>query len=231
MIKNTIVKSVLNKLIRYYFTLLELLIVIAIISILTALLLPSLSKVKAQMGRTACLNVERQTGNAFMLYLQDNNDFYPPYRDYGSPEKYWYGGNDTYGFLAQYLGINDGWHHSPTYLLGIGVSIKTSGSVIYRNKFNCQARNDFSEGINFDYGYSSNVYSSARKGTRFRTPSRTCLLSESIQYSSFSASTASSYMGFRHSDGANVLFSDFHVSWMKHTDIPQSSLNPFWKPE
>jgi len=213
------------------FTVLELLVVVSIIFMLAALLLPSLNKAKVQMGRTACLNIERQIGTAFMFYLQDNNDYFPPCRDYGSPEKYWYGGSDTYGFLAQYLGLNDGWHFSPTYLLGIGISLKVSGNIIYRNKLNCSSRKDFPEEIDFDYAYSYSVYSSSRKATRFLTPSKTCLLSESIRYSAFSASTAASYMGFRHLNGANVLYSDSHVSWIKFTDIPVSSSDPFWKVE
>lgn len=215
----------------YYFTMLELLIVIAVIFVLASLLLPSLSKAKMQVGRTACLNVEKQIGTAFMFYLQDNNDYFPPYRDYGSPEKFWYGGSDTYGLLAQYLGMNDGWHYSPTYLLGIGVSLNVSGNIIYRNKLNCPSRKNFPGEINFDYAYSYSVYSSSRKMTRFTAPSKSCVLSESISYSAFSASTAASYMEFRHLNGANVLYADFHVSWMKFADIPVSYSDPFWKVE
>jgi prepilin-type N-terminal cleavage/methylation domain-containing protein/prepilin-type processing-associated H-X9-DG protein len=59
------------------FTLVELLVVIAIITILAALLLPALSKAKAQTRRTACLNNLKQINLAFQLYAGENGDVLP----------------------------------------------------------------------------------------------------------------------------------------------------------
>lgn len=62
---------------RRAFTLLELVIVIAIISILTALLLPAISRTK-ESGRSAvCLNNLHQIGIALQLYVQDNANRLP----------------------------------------------------------------------------------------------------------------------------------------------------------
>lgn len=59
------------------FTLVELLVVIAVIAILAALLLPALSQVKAQVRRTTCLNNLKQINLAFQLYAGANDDTLP----------------------------------------------------------------------------------------------------------------------------------------------------------
>ena len=56
------------------FTLTELLVVIAVISILAALLLPALSMAKARAQRTCCLNNQRQLGLAWLLNATEADD-------------------------------------------------------------------------------------------------------------------------------------------------------------
>ena len=59
------------------FTLIEMLVVVAIIAILFALLLPVLSKAKASAKRTTCLNNLRQINLGTRLYCDDSNDVTP----------------------------------------------------------------------------------------------------------------------------------------------------------
>ncbi len=55
------------------FTLVELLVVVAIIAILAAMLLPSLSKAKVASQAAYCMSNNRQLGMAWLLYATDNN--------------------------------------------------------------------------------------------------------------------------------------------------------------
>jgi prepilin-type N-terminal cleavage/methylation domain-containing protein/prepilin-type processing-associated H-X9-DG protein len=78
------VHTVANRRIRFAdrpeiaFTLIELLVVIAIIAVLAALLLPVLSRAKAQALSVACLNNLKQLEECWHLYALDNADYLPP---------------------------------------------------------------------------------------------------------------------------------------------------------
>ena len=59
---------------RSGFTLIELLVVIAVVGILAGLLLPVLSKAKAQARRTQCINNQKQLQMTWTLYSGDHGD-------------------------------------------------------------------------------------------------------------------------------------------------------------
>lgn len=64
---------------RRAFTLIELLVVIAIIAILAAILFPVFAQAREAARKTQCLSNTKQIGTAYMLYLQDYDETFPPH--------------------------------------------------------------------------------------------------------------------------------------------------------
>src|SRR5437588_7739 len=60
------------------FTLIELLVVIAIIAILAAILFPVFARARENARRTACISNVKQIGLAWMMYVQDYDETFPP---------------------------------------------------------------------------------------------------------------------------------------------------------
>ena len=83
------------------FSLIELLVVVAIIGILASLLLPALNRAKEAARATACLNNLKQWGTATHLFAGENDDFLP--KD-GSP-------NGT--------SVNEGWYIDLPRVMGL----------------------------------------------------------------------------------------------------------------
>lgn len=67
---------------RPAFTLIEMVVVVAILAVLAALLMPALVSARKRARTVQCSNNQRQLGVGFSAYLTDNNGYYP----YTSPE-------------------------------------------------------------------------------------------------------------------------------------------------
>lgn len=84
---------------RRAFTLIEMLVVIAIIALLAALIVPGVNKAFASAKRTSCASNLRQVGIAIFQYATNNQGYLPPVRDGG-----WSSGQTWMETISPYLG-------------------------------------------------------------------------------------------------------------------------------
>ncbi len=227
---------------REGFTLIELLVVIAIIAILAGMLLPALNKAREKGKQAACTSLFKQFGYAFRMYLDDNKDWLPPFRDYGSPEKYIFSLEEKSTYLGPYLIKSS----KPQYIGLLSNSLPT--------KFVCPSASIPSGGTQtYTYGINNHFYNPGLGGadsgsgkslryTCFKKPSETLFMGENqinnnqVNYYDplTSAGNASALpMYFRHSGSSVVLHSDMHVRSYVYRDIPfrpVGYLNLFWFP-
>ena len=75
---------------RRSFTLIELLIVIAIIAILAGMLLPALQKARQSAKKTECMSRQKQVMLAQIAYADDNQGIMPVSVPYGTSNETWF---------------------------------------------------------------------------------------------------------------------------------------------
>lgn len=210
------------------FTLIELLLAIAIIAILAGLLLPALKKARESGQKTYCSSNLRQLGVTVNVYKSDWNDYSPP-------------ACTTGGYPPTWDGI----------LYGIGMNLKIlicpSDKLPIPNDPEIYKR---SYAVNKWCGFAN---WSRRK---YRNPSQTIYIGEQhsrwdetltagnygeIPYGTYwgcvlaGIQTGSSYVTTRpitwkaHGNGANYLFADAHCEWLKK-DNPDIAVGDLGSP-
>lgn len=206
------------------FTLVELLVVIAVVAVLASLLLPTLSTSKAAAKRIQCVNNLRQLGLASRMYWDDNDDLTFRYANGAT------NGGRLYWFGWLKPGAEGDREFDPAsgalypYLQGTGADICPSlgyGSGVFKYK---------AKGAAYGYGYNLHLGQVSIKVSLIPLPSEIVLLADAAQVNDFQspaspdnplleefyyvdADAGQGYPNahFRHDRQANVLFCDGHV--------------------
>ena len=217
-----------------YFTILELLIVISIMSILTCILLPSLSKARGAAKGIKCLGNLKQLGHALSFYTDDYNGFFPPCKENNPPEYHW-----RLWFLGTYLGNSDA---ETNTIAKAGVFWCPEDR--YREKLK---KPGYSYGYNAYVGlyrdpaeYSYAAYTA--KYSIWNNKSKTLLYSDSHREtgSRVGVSTqmwplnptagntlADQYVPVRHNNRANIIYMDTHAVSRSANDLANEKLEGY----
>jgi prepilin-type N-terminal cleavage/methylation domain-containing protein len=212
---------------RRGFTLVELLVVIGVIAVLIGILLPVLSRARAQANRVACLSNIKQLGTAILMYCNDNDGYFPTcawwddglaYMPYAEDWVHWQANrNLDDSAIARYVGQGE---QLKSILRCPADSF--DGRQPALGIIPGQGPNLYSYGMNAGAGSNDRPYPGRRtKITQWRAPARKLLITESRDKGNSAPLWAGSRLTQRHGTGtsggqtiatrASTLFFDNHA--------------------
>jgi prepilin-type N-terminal cleavage/methylation domain-containing protein/prepilin-type processing-associated H-X9-DG protein len=207
------------------FTLIEILVVIAIISILAAILFPVFARARENARRASCLSNLKQIGLGIMQYTQDYDERYPLCirGQWGNPAAYTKVTDPS--LPGAHFKTNDGsnYDHWFTWMDMVQPYIKSW------QVFVCPSATN--NAIYPSYGYNYYLRSYSVSMSEIESPSLTVLsMDDNDQYNLISVSCASAGVWIvdttasrhqwvaPHLEGSNFIFFDGHAKWLAHNN-------------
>jgi len=199
------------------FTMIELLVVVAVIAILMGMLLPALNKARAKARQISCVSNLKQVQQCLLFYVSDYGESLPPFREYEDGKDGWYHAvyfhymkikkNHSKGTIAHCPEIvmeQRTWGFSSGFFV---VSTNRTGFIGYQN-----------DSLWLTYTGSGSMFKPAGyveplNSGRIKSPSTASSFSDGKGGHTAYAYTQT--FDARHLGGANFAFFDGHVAFLK----------------
>jgi prepilin-type N-terminal cleavage/methylation domain-containing protein/prepilin-type processing-associated H-X9-DG protein len=196
------------------FTLIEMLVVVAIIGILAAMLVPITSNARRKAMNFKCSSNLRQVGLAVKSYLLDHNNVFPPV----NPAGQW----DDFGWISEfYRPYANGSYEvfrCPAQANNLPGVFGTAPDLYFSNR---------TDWVSFEY----NSFFAYPPSSYIRTATkRDITLPSSCAYMwDYPYDPAGNYKHLiPHLGGMNVLYCDWHVAWLEQKDYGLTTPQPFY---
>ena len=188
------------------FTLIELLVVIAIIAILAAILFPVFARAREKARQASCSSNLKQMGLGLAMYLSDYDEMYPNRDQIYYPATS--GSPPDWGILDPYIKNAQLWKcpSDPTRVMGYGITC----GFFRRKEWNPPVQ------------ASAKVVSPSEKICMWDS---TGTVRHWPRCNDVGGSCHDGNIEARHNEGANVLWHDFHVKWLKESEMRKSWRN------